>query len=253
VHDGVRPLTQSERPLGREEVDERFYAIVTDLVGAPTELADADGGIVWRRRASVWGAADPVGDLDCPLRFPGQYHDAETGLDYNLHRYYDPETGRYQSPDPLGLAPQPNPHAYVHNPTVAADPLGLMGCGVGDPLTLNLGGEGEVAGAINLNTLIAPLRSPESIRESGLLVVGSMERIPFADEVFDRVVGNKMPFMHGEFPQNVANEAYRVLRPGGTVQLAASNVGGTAWVPYLERARFMEIQVQGRHAMGVRP
>ena len=37
-----------------------------------------------------------------PLRFPGQYHDRETGLHYNFHRYYDPETGRYLSHDPLG-------------------------------------------------------------------------------------------------------------------------------------------------------
>jgi RHS repeat-associated protein len=63
--------------------------------------------------------------VSCPLRFPGQYHDRETGLAYNLHRYYDPENARYQSPDPLGITPQPNPHAYVHNPTARIDPLGL--------------------------------------------------------------------------------------------------------------------------------
>ena len=31
----------------------------------------------------------------------GQYYDEETGLHYNWHRYYDPNTGRYLSPDPL--------------------------------------------------------------------------------------------------------------------------------------------------------
>jgi RHS repeat-associated protein len=258
VHDGVRPLAQTERRLTgaspQEEIDERFYAIVTDLAGAPAEMADPGGRIVWRRRAALWGAATVVaGDVDCPLRFPGQYHDSETGFSYNVHRYYDPEIGRYQSPDPLGLTPQPNPHAYVHDPTIAADPLGLMSCTEGNPLVLNLGGEGEVAGAINLNTLIAPLRSEAAIRESGILVIGSMEKIPFADGIFDRVVGNKMPFMHGDFPQTVANESYRVLHPGGTVQLGASNVGGTHWVPYLERANFTDIHVQGRHAIGVRP
>ncbi|OGR09455.1 MAG: hypothetical protein A2341_02250 [Deltaproteobacteria bacterium RIFOXYB12_FULL_58_9] len=35
------------------------------------------------------------------LRFPGQYLDRETGLHYNWHRYYDPNTGRYLTPDPL--------------------------------------------------------------------------------------------------------------------------------------------------------
>ncbi|TMR03793.1 RHS repeat-associated core domain-containing protein [Actinomadura soli] len=45
------------------------------------------------------------------LRLPGQYHDPESGLHYNYHRYYDPVTGGFISPDPLGLTPQPNPHA----------------------------------------------------------------------------------------------------------------------------------------------
>ncbi|WUG22446.1 hypothetical protein OG912_05650 [Streptomyces sp. NBC_00464] len=41
-------------------------------------------------------------------------------------RHYAPETGRYASPDPLGLAPAPNPVGYVDNPNTASDPLGLM-------------------------------------------------------------------------------------------------------------------------------
>jgi len=39
-----------------------------------------------------------------PLRFQGQYHDPESGLHYNRHRYYNPETGRYLTPDPSKLA-----------------------------------------------------------------------------------------------------------------------------------------------------
>jgi RHS repeat-associated protein len=59
---------------------------------------------------------------------PGQYHDVETGLYYDFHRYYDPAVGRYQSADPLGLAPQPNAYVYVANPTLHIDPLGLAPC-----------------------------------------------------------------------------------------------------------------------------
>ncbi len=71
---------------------------------------------------------DPAEASPTPLRFPGQYADAETGLSYNLARYYDPETGRYASQDPLGLAPAPNPNAYVANPNELVDPLGLAPC-----------------------------------------------------------------------------------------------------------------------------
>jgi RHS repeat-associated protein len=144
------PIVQRQRTFHRdtpqEAIDEQFHAIVTDLVGTPDELVAPDGSIVWRRVADLWGNA--VGDgstVDCPLRFPGQYHDAETGLDYNYQRYYDPATGRYTVADPLGLAPAPNHHAYVDNPLTWLDPLGLDSTGGSggdglewvDPKTIN--------------------------------------------------------------------------------------------------------------------
>ena len=122
-----RPLAQLTRTLTDDEVDERFHAIVTDIVGTPTELVGPDGDVAGSARASLWGRTVWTG-ASTPLRFPGQYHDDETGLAYNLHRYYDPETGQYASPDPLGLAPSPHPYNYVPNPTAEIDPLGLQSC-----------------------------------------------------------------------------------------------------------------------------
>ncbi|MCX4824685.1 DUF6531 domain-containing protein [Streptomyces sp. NBC_01142] len=134
-HDGLRPVAQTERILAagpaadapQEEIDRRFFAIVTDLAGAPTELVDEDGEIAWRARSTIWGTTTwPRGTTTyTPLRFPGQYYDPETGLHYNYFRHYDPATARYLSPDPLGLAAAPNPVAYVHNPLTWTDPLGL--------------------------------------------------------------------------------------------------------------------------------
>jgi RHS repeat-associated protein len=120
-----RPLVQ----LSRTETDERFYALVTDLVGTPTELIRDDGLVLPQPRSAVWGAAsgESVPGL-CALRFPGQYFDAETGLHYNLFRYYEPAAGRYLSPDPLGLAPAPDHYAYIRNPLTWTDPLGLTPC-----------------------------------------------------------------------------------------------------------------------------
>ncbi|MDT0344829.1 DUF6531 domain-containing protein [Streptomyces litchfieldiae] len=135
-YDQLRPLAQTERTLpGTDEAppgefDARFYAIVTDLVGAPTELIDEAGDIAWTARRTLWGADGPDGGgaARIPLKFPGQYADPETGWYYNYHRHYDPATARYTSPDPLGLAPSPNPVAYVANPQEFCDPTGLAPC-----------------------------------------------------------------------------------------------------------------------------
>lgn len=126
-HEGYEPLAQLERKLLQEETDSRFFAMVTDLIGTPTELVDETGTIAWHTRTTVWGttAVHPGSTAHTPLRFPGQYADPETGLHYNYFRHYDPETARYTSPDPLGLEPAPNPVTYVHNPHTWIDPEGL--------------------------------------------------------------------------------------------------------------------------------
>ncbi|MEJ2579131.1 MAG: RHS repeat-associated core domain-containing protein, partial [Kineosporiaceae bacterium] len=115
----------------QEEFDQRFQAIITDLVDAPTALITTTGHHTWHQPTTTWGTptTSPTATLagtECPLRFPGQHHDPETGLHYNHHRYYDPTTARYLTPDPLGLTPAPNPHTYVPNPTHETDPLGLV-------------------------------------------------------------------------------------------------------------------------------
>jgi len=128
------PVAQEQRTSApnapQHLIDRQFHAIITDLVGAPSELVTVEGQVEWRRDQGLFGGL--VGEqgaqgVRCPLRFPGQYHDDETGLDYNIYRYYDASTARYTTPDPLGLAPAPDDHAYVPNPMVWADPLGLSG------------------------------------------------------------------------------------------------------------------------------
>ncbi|WP_327324070.1 polymorphic toxin type 17 domain-containing protein [Streptomyces sp. NBC_01210] len=141
-----RPLTQTDhRPMFRKAGESllsalagdagstygtRFHAVVADTVGTPTELVSMEGDVTWQRRTTLWGTRFPAGtdaasSVDCPLRFPGQYHDLESGLNYNYFRYYDSEIARYVSPDPLGLDPAPDPYAYVGAPLTWVDPLGL--------------------------------------------------------------------------------------------------------------------------------
>jgi RHS repeat-associated protein len=123
------PLTQTATTGTHTD----FYLVVTDLVGTPTQLLTPAGTVAWHSsRTPLWGpAAAPTADAGapaCPLRFPGQYADDETGLHYNHHRYYDPADARYLTPDPLGLLPADNDYAYVPNPTRTSDPLGLASC-----------------------------------------------------------------------------------------------------------------------------
>ena len=113
---------------------ERIYFFHNDHLGTPQALTDAAGRIVWTAEYDPFGKAtvseDPDGDgqkVVNNLRFPGQYYDAETGLHYNWHRYYDPSTGRYLQPDPIGLDGGLNLYGYVEgNPVSNIDPEGLF-------------------------------------------------------------------------------------------------------------------------------
>jgi RHS repeat-associated protein len=133
-----RPLAQSRRAPAsdrRPEVAE-FSVILTDPVGATLETVDVHGEVRGHGEANLWGqpAGSPaVRDGDYPLRFPGQYRDAESGLSQNYLRHYDPATGGYLSPDPVGLVAADNQHAYVANPTGSSDPLGLAPYNPDDP------------------------------------------------------------------------------------------------------------------------
>jgi RHS repeat-associated protein len=64
------------------------------------------------------------------MGFPGQYYDQETGLHYNYFRYYNPQTGRYITPDPIGFYGGVNLWPYVAgNPLRWIDPYGLQAGG----------------------------------------------------------------------------------------------------------------------------
>uniref|UniRef100_UPI00103698F5 RHS repeat-associated core domain-containing protein n=1 Tax=Pseudomonas sp. Sample_10 TaxID=2448269 RepID=UPI00103698F5 len=103
-----------------------------DHLGTPQELTDYSGEIVWSARYTAYGKVSQLShshgeQLEQPLRFQGQYFDPESGLHYNRHRYYHPDTGRYLTPDPVKLAGGLNPYRYTPNPTGWVDPLGLSG------------------------------------------------------------------------------------------------------------------------------
>ncbi|WP_312837093.1 RHS repeat-associated core domain-containing protein [Pantoea sp.] len=129
--DSFVPLAQIAR---KENAETKIYYYHTDQIGCPRELTTAEGEIVWQAHYRAWGnlatqeaAAQPGSEqVIQPLRFQGQYYDEESGLHYNRYRYYDPDTGRFITPDPLGLTGGENAWLYAPNPTGWIDPLGLM-------------------------------------------------------------------------------------------------------------------------------
>ncbi|HEY0922273.1 RHS repeat-associated core domain-containing protein [Rheinheimera pacifica] len=101
-----------------------FYQL--DQIGTPLSLTDSENNIVWQAHYSVFGKAMvTVSKIDNPIRFQGQYFDSESGLHYNHFRYYDPETGRFISQDPIGLLGGINHYQYAPNHINWIDPLGL--------------------------------------------------------------------------------------------------------------------------------
>jgi len=129
--DSFRPLALLEG-FGPKETKAYHYQL--DHLGTPQELTDPNGEIVWSAHYRAYGEISrlDIGKVDNPLRFQGQYFDQESGLHYNRHRYYNPDIGRYLTPDPVKLAGGINAYQYAPNPTGWVDPLGLSSCPGGD-------------------------------------------------------------------------------------------------------------------------
>jgi RHS repeat-associated protein len=146
-----------------------IYAIHTDHLGTPQAITDDKQAVVWRADYATFGkatvqarvidsntktakAATSFGIISSAhaanaatatakpfefnLRFAGQYEDTESGYHYNWHRYYDPSTGRYLTPDPIGLAGGLNGYGYAgQDPAASVDPDGLRCTTVGNNVT----------------------------------------------------------------------------------------------------------------------
>ncbi len=100
---------------------------VNDPNGCPTRLIDDRGRVRWSATYSIAGHAEAhrADDVHNPLRLQGQYEDAETGLAFNRHRYFDARLGQFVSQDPMRLMAGSHLYAYAPNPFGWIDPLGL--------------------------------------------------------------------------------------------------------------------------------
>ena len=120
----------------RDQSNGEIYWFNTDLNGAPLEVTDERGAVRWSGQYGSFGevrhqsegfsrVVNRTAMAHQPLRYAGQYADGETGLHYNLFRYYDPQVGRFIVQDPIGLNGGWNLYQYAPNPLGWIDPLGL--------------------------------------------------------------------------------------------------------------------------------
>ncbi|WP_320077557.1 RHS repeat domain-containing protein [Acinetobacter shaoyimingii] len=123
-----------------------MYWYQNDHLGTPRELTSNAGNIEWEAVYQAWGntvtvewqevakaqdfEAIELNELEKayllqPHRFQGQIYDVETGLNYNGFRYYDGDSGRFISHDPIRLLGGFNNYLYAPNPILWVDPWGL--------------------------------------------------------------------------------------------------------------------------------
>ena len=102
------------------------YYVRADHIGRPVFATNSAGVKVWEATYTPFGGVHTqTGNLPTP-RFPGQWFQSESGLHQNWMRDYDPTTGRYLEPDPLGLVDGASVYGYaLQNPQGVIDPNGM--------------------------------------------------------------------------------------------------------------------------------
>ncbi|MCW0319132.1 hypothetical protein NB724_004283 [Pantoea ananatis] len=127
--------SQSYEPLARIDGMEspEIFWFHCAANGTPELLTDVEGQKTWEGVNSPWGKLLRESNQRIPvveqnLRMQGQYLDRETGLHYNMFRYYDPDSGRFTQQDPIGLAGGINLYQYAPNALGWVDPWGLSKC-----------------------------------------------------------------------------------------------------------------------------
>ncbi|MCL2724324.1 MAG: DUF6531 domain-containing protein [Polyangiaceae bacterium] len=96
--------------------DGAVHFILPDQNDSPAEEVGPDGKLEYVYQKGTWGEGFEHHGETGGQAFLGQWCDGESGLHYSHFRYYDPETGRYLSPDPIGLAGRLNVYGYAPDP-----------------------------------------------------------------------------------------------------------------------------------------
>jgi RHS repeat-associated protein len=155
--ESLTPLAHRDARLNGTRSQSAWVHYVSDAVGRPELLIDDSGGVLTILDDKVWGDVQPLHRqfrASTPARFVGHWADEETGLFYNRYRHYDPETGLYLSPEPLGLQGGLSPFGYATNrPFDRFDVDGLMTANTIPP-TPGVTGQSGSSGQNNLHPIV---------------------------------------------------------------------------------------------------
>jgi len=152
------------------------HRVVTDHLGSVRMLVDTlTGAVVRHVQRTAWGVATlDTGSVTTSLGYAGGLTDPATGLVRFGARDHEPETGRWTTKDPIGLAGGTNVYAYAANrPHRLVDPAGLLSS---DDLEMRM--ENGLAGmGVQPGTLMDVFGEPLAAFGDGI--------IPFADPFAD--------------------------------------------------------------------
>jgi RHS repeat-associated protein len=114
-----------DQPLAMSRAGATSY-YHADGLGSITSLTDGSGSAVAAYTTDAFGKSlAAAGSVVNPFRYTGREWDQEAGLYYYRARYYDSQTGRFLSEDPIRFDGGINFYAYVsNNPLNRVDPTG---------------------------------------------------------------------------------------------------------------------------------
>jgi RHS repeat-associated protein len=106
---------------------------LSDPSGTPLATVDATGSVTSITDHRPFGAAALGQTAPGQIGFKGSIEDSDAGFVYMTARFYDPDSGRFLSVDPVSPAPGAvfgfSPYGYANNnPISLSDPKGLYTC-----------------------------------------------------------------------------------------------------------------------------
>ena len=156
------------------KIGSKTYTALTDVQGTVWGYADEQGDVVARWTYDAWGnvLSEEVDVSAAELRavryrFQGRERSAATGLTNFRMRWYDAETGRWLSKDPIGLSGGLNLYeSFGNKPNVLTDPFGLWTFQVG------ISGTGGAGNGATVGVGFALGRSPSGQWQLGVYYTG---------------------------------------------------------------------------------